>query len=303
MAEISPLRLFDPRAVRGHRARALAQGGDAGFLAAAVAERLADRLSDINRKFPRALDLGCGGGAMARVLAGCGGIEWLVAADAAFACARAAGAPALVAEAEALPFAPHAFDLVLSNLALHWTNDLPGALLQLRHVLRPDGLLLAALWGGDTLAELRQAWLAAEAEEENGASPRVSPFADLRDLGGLLQRAGFALPVVDADTIEVTYPDAAALMRDLRAMGETNALVERRRSFTRRATLARACALYHARFARADGRIPATFALVTLTAWAPQADQPQPLRPGSATHRLAAALGTDEHSAGDKAAP
>jgi NADH dehydrogenase [ubiquinone] 1 alpha subcomplex assembly factor 5 len=301
MAEASPIRIFDPRAVRLHRARAVPGGAD--FLAAEAAERLADRLGDVTRRFPRALDLGSGRGAMARALAGRGGVEWLVAMDAAHDCARVAAAPRLVAEAEALPFAPASFDLVLSNLALHWTNDLPGALLQLRHVLRPDGLLLAALWGGETLGELRRALIEAELAEEGGASPRVSPFADVAALGGLLQRAGFALPVVDADLIEVSYPNALALMRDLRAMGEANAIVERRRAFTRRATLMRAVALYAELFGRADGRIPATFQLVTLTAWAPHQSQPKPLRPGSAAARLADALGSAEQSAGDKAAP
>jgi len=301
MTEASAIRIFDPRAVRLHRARAAAGGAD--FLAAEAAERLADRLGDVTRRFPHALDLGCFWGAMARALGKRGGVEWLVAMDAAGACAQAAAAPRLAAEAEALPFAPGSFDLVLSNLALHWVNDLPGALLQLRHVLRPDGLLLATLWGGETLGELRRALLEAELAEEGGASPRVSPFADVASLGGLLQRAGFALPVVDADLIEVTYPDALALMRDLRAMGEANAVIERRRAFTRRATLARAAALYAELFGRADGRIPATFQLVTLTAWAPHASQPRPLRPGSAAARLADALGSDEQSAGDKAAP
>lgn len=300
MPEAAPIRVFDPRAVRLHRARAAA-GGDADFLMREAAERLADRLADVNRVFPRALDLGCGAGALARTLHGRGGIEWLVAADAAPSCARLAPAPRLVAEAEALPFASAAFDLVLSNLVLHWTNDLPGALVQLRAVLRPDGLLLATLWGGQTLHELRGALLEAELEEEGGASPRVAPFADMRDLGGLLQRAGFALPVVDADVIQVTYPDAFALMRELRAMGEANAVLERRRGFSRSATLARASAIYAAQSGRADGRITATFELVTLTAWAPHASQPRPLRPGSATQRLAGALGTDEHSAGDRA--
>ena len=294
---------FDQRALRRHRARMMARGATVDFLAGEAAERLADRLADFNRSFPMALDLGCGGGALARALAGRGGIERCVAADAAFACARAAPPPHLVAEAEALPFAAGSFDLVVSNLALHWTNDLPGALLQLRHILRPDGLLLATLWGGETLRELRRALLEAESEIEGGASPRVSPFGDLRDLGGLLQRAGFALPVADADRIEVTYPDALALMRDLRAMGESNALIERRRSFTRRATLFRAAELYAALFGRADGRVPATFDLVTLTAWAPAATQQQPLRPGSARARLADALGTIERPAGDKAEP
>ena len=302
MADPAPIRVFDARAVRLHRARA-ARAGGADFLQQEAAERLADRLGDVNRRFPRALDLGCGRGALAPALAGRGGIEWLVAADAAEACVRGAGGPGVAAEAEALPFAPHSFDLVLSSLALHWTNDLPGALLQLRHILKPDGLLLAALWGGETLFELRRALIEAELAGEGGAGPRVSPFADLRDLAGLLQRAGFALPVADADTIEATYPDALALMRELRAMGESNAVLERRKSFTRRATLARAVAIYAARFGRADGRIPATFQLVTLTAWAPHESQPQALRPGSAAHRLADALGTEERSAGDRARP
>jgi NADH dehydrogenase [ubiquinone] 1 alpha subcomplex assembly factor 5 len=208
---------------------------------------------------------------------------------------------AVVAEAEALPFKPESFDLAVSLLDLHWINDLPGALVQLRRALKPDGLLLASLFGGDTLLELRQAWMEAEIEEEGGAGPRVAPFADVRDLGSLLQRAGFALPVVDSDTIEVTYPDALALMRDLRAMGEANAVAERRRSFTRRATLARAAAFYAERFRRPDGRIAARFEILTLTGWAPHQSQPKPLRPGSATARLADALNTIERSAGDKA--
>jgi hypothetical protein len=163
--------------------------------------------------------------------------------------------------------------------------------------MKPDGLFLAALWGGDTLIELRQALIEAELEVEGGASPRVAPFADLADLGGLLQRAGFALPVVDGDRLEVTYPDPFALMRELRAMGESNAVTERRKSFTRRATLFRAAERYRALFGTADGRVPATFHLITLTAWAPDASQPQPLRPGSAAHRLAQALGTEERPA------
>ena len=295
-----PLHVFDRRALRLHRSRAARDPGSADFLVVEAAERLLDRLEDVARRFPLALDLGCRHGVLAGSLAGRGGIETLIHADAAWGFARRAPAPALVAEAEALPFKPAAFDLVLSNLELHWTNDLPGALLQLRHALKPDGLLLASLFGGETLAELRRALMEAELAEEGGASPRVSPFADLRDLGQLLQRAGFALPVVDSDVIEVTYGDALALMRDLRAMGESNAVAERRRGFTRRATLVRAAALYRELFARPDGRLPARFEIITLTAWAPHASQPQPLRPGSASARLAAALGTVEHPAGDK---
>ena len=295
-----PLRVFDRRAVRLHRARAARAPAAADFLVNESAERLADRLDDVTRHFPLALDLGCRDGALARVLAGRGGIETLVHADSVFAYVQRvpAATPRLVAEAEALPFRRHAFDLVLSNLDLHWTNDLPGALLQLRHMLKPDGLLLAALFGGETLTELSRVLIEAELAEEGGIGPRVSPSADIRDIGMLLQRAGFALPVVDSDTVEVTYADALALMRDLRAMGETNAAVERRRSFTRRATLARAAALYGDRFGRSDGRIPASFEIITLTAWAPHESQPKPLRPGSAKARLADALGAVERPAG-----
>jgi len=205
---------------------------------------------------------------------------------------------------ETLPLQPESLDLAISALAFQFVNDLPGVLAQIRRALKPDGLLLAAMIGGDTLTELRQSFAAAEAECEGGASPRVAPFADLRDIGALLQRAGFALPVVDSDIIEVTYPDAFALMRDLRAMGETNAVVERRRRFTRRATLMRAATAYGALFGRADGRIPATFEIVTLTAWAPHESQPKPLPRGSAKTRLAAALeAADPRPAGGDKSP
>ena len=172
----------------------------------------------------------------------------------------------------------------------HQVNDLPGALLQLRQILKPDGLFLANLLAGDSLRELAESFLAAEIEEEGGAGPRVAPMADPRALASLLQRAGFALPVVDSDRIAVTYGDAFALMAELRAMGEGNALRERRRHFTRRATLLRMAEIYRARFGDAEGRILATFELVTLTAWAPHESQPKPLEPGSATMRLADAL-------------
>jgi NADH dehydrogenase [ubiquinone] 1 alpha subcomplex assembly factor 5 len=303
MASSSPSQVFDLAAVRLHRARAAARRDAVDFLAAEAAVRLADRLDDIKRCFPVALDLGSGLGSLARALAGRGGIERLVSCDPAFACARLARPPRAVAEPELLPFAPAVFDLVASNLALHWTNDLPGALAQLRRILRPDGLLLATMWGGETLVELRRALLEAELDEEGGASPRVSPFADIADLGGLLQRAGFALPVVDGDRIEVTYPDAFALMRDLRAMGESNAVIERRKRFTRRATLMEAASRYAALYGGSDGRIPASFQLITLTAWAPHESQAKALRPGSAAHRLADALGSIERPAGDTAKP
>jgi len=291
--------IFDRRALRRHRERAVRQGG-AQFLLEETAERLAQRLEDVTRRFPRALALGARGGVLARALADRGGIECLIEMEEGPGLLPAGARCGLVAEAEALPFAPGSFDLVASALTLHWTNDLPGALLQLRRTLRPDGLLLAALLGGETLGELRNAFLEAELELEGGASPHVSPMADGRDLAGLLQRAGFALPVVDSDRLTVTYADAFALMADLRAMGETNALRERRRGFTRRATLLRMAELYRERHGSAVGRIPASFEIVTLTAWAPHASQPKPLAPGSAVARLADALGTQERPAGEK---
>ena len=202
-----------------------------------------------------------------------------------------------------MPFAEAVFDLVISDLSLHWVNDLPGALVQIHRSLKPDGLFLAAMFGGETLKELRQVLLETDLAEEGGASPRVSPFADVRDAGDLLQRAGFALPVVDLDTITVTYADAFALMRDLRGMGETNAVVERRGGFSRRTTMMAAARLYQERFQDRQGRAPATFQILYLTAWAPHEAQQKPRKPGSAGARLADALGTIEISAGDKAQP
>jgi SAM-dependent methyltransferase len=198
------------------------------------------------------------------------------------------------ADEEVLPFRDASLDLIVSGLALQHVNDLPGVLAQARRALKPDGLLLAALLGGSTLNELRSAFLAAEEEIEGGASPRVAPFADVRDLGGLLQRAQLALPVVDADTVTVTYGDPLALMRELRAMGATNVLRARRRAPLRRATLLRAVEIYRERFGLADGRIPATFEILTLTAWAAHASQQRPLQPGSAKARLADALKVPE---------
>jgi SAM-dependent methyltransferase len=191
---------------------------------------------------------------------------------------------------EVLPFQPGSLDLVISALAFQFVNDLPGVLAQIRRALRPDGLLLAAMVGGDTLTELRQCFAAAEAECEGGVSPRVAPFADLRDVGGLLQRAGFALPVTDLDHIVVRYDNAVALMVDLRRMGATNILVERRRTPTRRATLLRMAQIYAERFADPDGRIRATYDVIWLSGWAPHESQPKPLRPGSAKASLEAAV-------------
>jgi SAM-dependent methyltransferase len=305
MAELAPdtMQVFDRRAVRRHRARAAGTFASHDFLVREVAERLTERLRDVTRTFPRALDLGCHTGIMARVLSGREQVHALVQCDLSPEMAHLAadaGAPSLATDEEALPFAQGSFDLVLSALNLHWVNDLPGTLLQLRHMLKPDGLLLVAMLGGETLRELRAALMEAEILEEDGASPRVSPFAEVRDAGSLLQRAGFALPVVDKDTIPVTYPNALALMRELRGMAETNAVRTRRKGFTRRGTLLRAAALYEQKFADAKGRIAATFEVIYLTAWAPAPDQPKALRPGSARTRLADALGAEERPAGDK---
>lgn len=295
---MSDIHVFDRQQVRRQRDRAAATLPQHDFLLREVAARLADRLDDTVRRFPRALDLGSHAGEMAAAVSGHGGIETMVHADlspAMAAMARAStGGMAVVADEEALPFAPQAFDLVLSNLSLHWVNDLPGTLLQIRQVLKEDGFFVAAMLGGETLRELRQCLLEAELAEEGGAGPRVSPFADVRDAGALLQRAGFALPVVDIDTVTVTYADPMRLLADLRGMGEANAVATRRKSFSRRATLLRALALYEERFKTADGRVPATFQILFLTAWRPHPSQPKPLAPGSGRVNLADALNTGE---------
>lgn len=288
------MRIFDRRAVRAHRDRAANTLDEHAFLIEEVAERLADRLLDVRRRFPVALDLGCHTGQLGRILAGRGGVETLVQCDLSEAMARRAGGLALAADEEFLPFAPGSFDLVLSCLSLHWVNDLPGALLQIRRALKPDGLFLGAMLGGETLAELRQSLMEAELAEEGGVGPRVSPFADVRDAGGLLQRAGLALPVADLDTITVRYENPLRLLADLRGMGEGNAVLERRKGFSRRATLMRALAHYQDQFAGADGRVPATFQVVTLTGWAPHESQQQPLAPGSGRVSLANVLRKDE---------
>ncbi|HYD68385.1 methyltransferase domain-containing protein [Azospirillum sp.] len=284
--------VFDRALVRRRRDRAASSPAFAehSFLFEEIGERIADRLHDVTRGFPTALDLGSHDGVMRRVLAGQKGIETLVSCDLSPEFARRAGTPAVAADEEALPFAPASFDLVVSNLSLHWVNDLPGALVQVRRALKPDGFFCAAMLGGETLSELRRCLMEAELAVSGGASPRVSPFADVRDAGSLLQRAGFALPVVDSDTITVTYADALALMRDLRGMGETNAVLARRTVPARREMLFTAAALYAERFAEPDGRIPATFQVLYLAAWAPHESQQQPARPGSGTVPLGEAL-------------
>lgn len=297
------IEVFDRRAVRRHRERAAADFAAHDFLFREAGERLGDRLSDVRRSFPLALDLGCHDGLLAHVLAGRGGVENWISADLALGLALRASGFRVVADAEFLPFAPASLDLVASVLSLHWVNDLPGALLQIQRALKPDGLFLASLFGPDTLADLRRAWLEAEAEYEGGASPHVSPFITVADAGRLMQRAGFALPVVDRDWIEVSYGEALKLMRDLRGMGESNALIGRRKGFARRATFARVLERFAQLSRGDDGRLTVRFEIVTLTGWRPHPAQQQPLRPGSAETRLADALGVAEHPAGDKADP
>lgn len=286
--------IFDPRLVRAHRARAAARRGAHDFLFREVAARLADRLSDMDRTFPLALEIGGRGGELTALLEGRGSIGKLIQCDP--TPAMAPGPAGVVAEADALPIVEARFDLAISSFALHWINDLPGALLRIRRALKPDGLFLAAMPGGATLCELRAALTEAEVEVLGGASPRVSPFTDIRDAGALLQRAGFALPVADRDTITVDYQSPFKLMTDLRGMGETNALAGMRRGFTPRGVLFRAAEIYQERHAGPGGRVPATFEIVYLTGWAPHESRQKPLAPGSTGARLADLPGKETES-------
>jgi len=299
-----PPSIFDRRLLRARRARATRLGAST-FLVERAAEDFSERLAAVLRRFDLAVDLGTPTGALRRALAASGKVATVVAADALIGAnpdPRARAAPlAVAADEEALPFRDGSLDLVVSALALQFVNDLPGTLVQIRRALKPDGLLLAALAGGDTLTELRQSFAAAEAEIEDGVSPRVAPFADVRDLGALLQRAGFALPVTDVERLTVRYASPTALMHDLRRMGAANALIERSRRPLKRATLARMLEHYAAHFGDGDGRVRATFDIVWLSGWAPHESQQKPLAPGSARRRLADALGTEEIPAGDKA--
>ncbi|MFS8039079.1 class I SAM-dependent methyltransferase [Xanthobacter sp. AM11] len=288
----TPPLVFDRPLLRRRLARAASLGPEP-FLLERAAEDVADRLSAVKRRFETALDLGTPTDALARALAGHGAVGRLLAAVP-LAAGIGGRDGAVVADEELLPFAAGSLDLVVSALSLQMVNDLPGVLAQVRRALRPDGLFLAAMLGGGSLSELRQAFAQAEVETTGGLSPRVAPFADVRDLGALLQRAGFALPVTDVDRVVVRYGSPFTLFADLRRMGGANALAERRRVPLRRATLLRAAQIYGERFADADGRVRATFEIVFLSGWAPHESQPKPLRPGSAKMRLADALGAQE---------
>ena len=269
---VSPSALFDMPTRLRHRSRAKALGV-ADFLHREAALQLLDRFEDVNKSFTKSAFIG-----------------WLPEAW------HVGFTPDVVApDDEVLALPEAAFDLTVHGLCLHSANDPVGQLVQMRRALRPDGLMLAALFGGQTLHELRFAMAQAETEMEDGLSPRVAPMGDVRDLGALIQRAGLALPVADSSTLTVTYKTPRHLMRDLRAMGETNAMTERRKAPLRRATLLRASQIYVEEFGLPDGRIPATFEIIFLTGWAPSKNQPKPLKPGSATARLADALGTVEY--------
>src|SRR5882762_535169 len=267
--------LFDRALLRTRQSRAL-KFGPATFLLDRVAEDVVERLHAVLREFKSVADIGTAGDQVRTALAG--------RAD------KIARVDLPDRNSEPLPLEPESLDLAVSGLAFQFVNDLPGVLTQIRRALKPDGLLLAAMIGGDTLTELRQAFAQAEAECESGVSPRVAPFADLRDVGSLLQRAGFALPVTDVDQLVVRYDNAFALMADLRRMGATNVMIERRRTPTRRATLLRMAEIYTSRFADPDGRIRATFDVIWLSGWSPHESQPKPLRPGSAKASLEAAV-------------
>ncbi|MBA4794030.1 methyltransferase domain-containing protein [Phenylobacterium sp.] len=294
----APPRLFDRSLHRKRLDRAAAGFSQADFLHRRAAEDAVERLEPIMRDFPVAVDLSARRGAFREALAQSDArnrIGEVIEVDASPAMLAGRRGPRLVADEEALPFAPGSLDLAVSTLGLHWTNDVVGALIQIRRALRPDGLFIGAFLGGSTLFELRRSLIDAETEILGGAGSRVSPFADPADAAGLLQRAGFALPVADVDRVSVRYSHPLKLLADLRQMGETNALSERHPRALTRALLARAFELYVERFAEPDGRVPATFEILTLTGWAPHESQQQPLKPGSAKMRLADALGVKEN--------
>jgi SAM-dependent methyltransferase len=274
--------IFDRKLLGARRERAL-KLGPATFLLDRVADEMAERLSTVKRTFSLAADIGTPTDALRRALAG-----------------KVGSFAEVVADEEALPFAPGSLDLAVSALSLQFVNDLPGTLIQIRRALKPDGLFMAALIGGESLTELREAFGIAEAEMDGGVSPRVSPFVDMRDLGALLQRAGFALPVADVDRVTVRYTSPLRLMHDLRRMGATNVMLARRRQPLRQLTLLRMFEIYGQRFADSDGRVRATFEIVWLSGWAPHESQQRPLAPGSAKARLADALRTTEIPAGEK---
>ncbi len=304
MAENNTHAPFDRVLLRQRRARA-ADRRVAGvdYLLERAAGDVIDSLSAVKRDFPLALEIGAHNGLFRQMLREstvATKVGTLITTESIEPLAHSSGTPALVADEEALPVADQSLDLVVSLLSLQWTNDLPGALAQIRRALKPDGLFLGALIGGESLTELRQAFYEAEAEIEGGVSPRVLPFVEVRTLGALLQSAGLALPVIDLDRVSVTYASPFALLKDLRAMGATNIIRAKSKKPLTRKLLFRAMEIYAERFAAPDGRVNATFEIIHASGWAPDASQQKPLAPGSAKARLADALDTKEQSAGER---
>ncbi len=302
MSELPP-RLFDRSLLRQRRNRAARNISKYSFLAHRAFDDMCDRVESITRDFERAAILGGGPGLVQQLAQrpAAEKIAWWMQSDIAPKIAGQLGPRACVIDEEALAFAPESLDLVLAPLGLHWTNDLPGSLSQIRIALKPDGFFAGAMLGGQTLTELRRCLMTAETETIGGVSPRISPFAGTFDMAALLQRAGFALPVSDIDRVTVRYDNAFALMQDLRGMGETSILSERSRRPVGRRFFQRVAELYQSQFSDGDGRVRASFEIVHFAGWAPHPDQPKPKRPGSATHSLAKALGSEEVSLGEKA--
>ena len=287
---MTPPKLFDRDLLRQRRDRAAAGFADFSFLKEEVSVRLVERLSEIKRSFPVVADLGCHSGSLGRLLTAELQPERLLSMDLSAAMVGQALGARLVASEEILPLKPASFDLITSAASLHWVNDLPGTLSQIYQALKPDGLFLAALIGGETLRELRHCLMEGELAVTGGASPRISPFIDVQAGGALLQRAGFTLPVADIERIEIDYSSPLKLLGDLRAMGETNVLTERHKTPLRRAVLMKAMALYQEKFGNGEGRVPATFDILWLTGWHPHESQQKPLKPGSGKISLTEAL-------------
>ncbi|MDP2205799.1 MAG: methyltransferase domain-containing protein [Alphaproteobacteria bacterium] len=295
--------VFDRTLLRLRRDRAAMKIGDYDFLLRDVAARLCERMDMVRRGFPRILDLGSHHGVLAQMLSARAGTEAVFAADLSPRMAQAVAELSVAADEEYLPFAANAFDAVVSNLSMHWVNDLPGALVQVRRALKPDGLFMAAVLGGESLRELRDSLMTAELNVSGGASPRVSPFIDLRDMGALMQRAGFALPVVDSDIITVDYSHPIKLMQDLRGMGASNAVHSRLKLPTRRQVILESARIYQEKYGDARGRVPATFQVIYAIGWSPHDSQQKPLKPGSAVVRLADMLKAEEVKTDDPALP
>lgn len=282
----SSIFVFDRKAVRQNRNRHAQAMKDHNFLIDWSMEQITTRLADIKRQFPRALQIGY---RTEKIQRSRFGIENLYSFDLAENLK-----PDIQGDEELLPFDTQCFDLIMSPLCLHTTNDLPGTLAQIKNCLKPDGLFIGTLLGGETLYELREVMNAVELEMTGGLSPHVAPFVDMPQMGSLMQRAQFSLPVIDSEKITVTYENAFRLMDDVRKMAEGNALIERKKSFSSRSFFARVAQAYAARYSEPDGRVKATFEIIFLLGWAPHESQQKPLRPGTATNRLADALKSKE---------